>query len=330
MLGLKDEYDLSQPDVREALEQEIDGGRIQRWINMLRRGVTTLENLRLDLKSVELQVDALDAQMLGEQTKLLSNISLQHELYKATEDEILELVRVIALMELVRELAQEEASQIMVNADDIAQRNLIEKRRAITDFINLLSTKITEYQNRMFIAWTSSREIMNDRTLYVGLAMKLQHQMKLTVPAMKMAMLRWEKEIEALQATEVGDVADELANEWFKAAAHASVETVRQIAKAAYTPTIKEETIDEVSQAVSREADALLQEFQKSGVKRDGIEQALARAQKLMQSKDEEINEYVIKEMVDQARNRLQIPEDELDEAEDSAELHAKRGERLS
>jgi uncharacterized protein YaaN involved in tellurite resistance len=304
MLGLKERYNLSDEEVREQVEKAVRGEK-SLFASLFGKGEITLQNLRLDLQSVEQQVDAMDAEMLKEQSKLLHNISLQHELYNATEDEILELVRVIALMELVRENAQQEADSIKADPSDLAQRNEIERRRRIVDFMFILDSKITEYTNRMFLAWTSSREIMNDRTLYVGLATKLQHQMKLTVPAMKSAMLRWAKRIEAMQSSQVIDVASALANEWFVAAADSSANTMEQIANSAYSSTIKEETLDQVSASVAREAEALLKAYEQTGEQRAGINRALVRAQQLMQQKDQEINEEVIRQMAEEAATRL-------------------------
>ena len=331
MLGLKTTYDLSNEDVKEQVEKAVRGERS--FLDTLRRkGQITLQTLRLDLQTVEQQVDAIDAKMLAEQAKLLHNISLQHELYNTTEDEILELVRDIALMEIVRELAQAEADAIKADPSDMSQRNEIERRRRIVDFLVILDSKITEYTNRMFLAWTSSREIMNDRTLYVGLATKLQHQMKLTVPSMKLAMLRWAKRIEAMQTTQVIDVASDLANQWFTAAADSSAETAQEIAESAYSSTIKEETLDQVSQAVAKEAEALLAAYEKTGEERAGISRALVRAQQLMQQQDQKINDAVIKRMAEEAATRLSAPDSlpEMTEEEQAALEEEERRGRLS
>jgi uncharacterized protein YaaN involved in tellurite resistance len=261
--------------------------------------------MKLDLKTVDEQIDSTEAELVDQSQKLLENIHIQDQLYVENERQILSLIRDIAVMEQVLELAKAELKALMANGPVTSQRTSVDRSQALNTFIPLLESKIADYKNHMFVGSTNSQQIIHARTLAVGLAMRLNNQMKLTVPTMKSTMFRWMKAIESRQAAELSDIVAETANEWMTTLADASEQSVAELSKTANSPTITAETIAHVANSAVNEADSMLKAYLEGQEKRSAIDDAMVKGQRKLESAEGLMNNAVVDTQVHDARKRL-------------------------
>mgnify|MGYP000606069144 CR=1 FL=1 len=299
MSGLKDEYDISDPKISKRIDDEIAGK-----IRLFNRGTSFIKKMRVDLQTVEQQIDVVEAGLVEKIQMLLTNIRIYDQLYIENERQIMGLIRDISVMEQVLLLARKELHEI--NSSPTKNLRESEKRAAqLNQFIQLLQNKIADYKNHMFVGSTNSQQIMHARSLAVGLAMRLNNQMKLTVPTMKSTMFRWMKAIETRQAAELSDNIAESANEWMVTLAGASEQNIADLAHTANAPTLTAETIARVAQSAVNEADSMLKAYLESQDQRSRLDDAMVKGQRNMRSTEEKMNNAVIDAQVDQASRRL-------------------------
>ena len=84
--------------------------------------------------------------------------------------------------------------------------------------------RINEYQQRLFVAWSTSPQVRNIRTLNYGLGQRLALLVNLTIPTMKLTIAQWGLLLQANQAAQmqqaVADGANEVLSAYASAAGH--------------------------------------------------------------------------------------------------------------
>lgn len=304
MSGLKNEYDISDPRISKKIDDEVKGK-----LKLFRRGGSFITRMKIDLQDVDQQIDSTEAELVTQSQMLLENIHIQDQLYIENERQILSLIRDISVMEQVLELAKAELKSLMANGPVTSQRSSMDRSQALNTFIQLLETKIADYKNHMFVGSTNSQQIIHARTLAVGLAMRLNNQMKLTVPTMKSTMFRWIKAIETRQAAELSDIVAETANDWMTTLADASEASVAELSKTANSPTITAETITHVAESAVNEADSMLKAYLEGQQKRSAIEDAMVKGRRKLEGAEGQMNSAVVDSQVHAASKRLSSTE---------------------
>ena len=186
MRALRGRYDPNDPRIREVFDQFMDAVR-----GIFARGRDIVEMLFEEARSVEQHLDRVAGQLTTKQHELKRNVVLCDELYKANEASISQLVGVIAVMEAVTDEALAAQAAIVVDPADPAFREKQEERARITEFIAALQTRIGEFQQRLFVAWSTSPQIRNIRALHFGLGQRLALMVNLTIPTMKLTIAQW-------------------------------------------------------------------------------------------------------------------------------------------
>ena len=122
MRDFRRRYDPADPKVREAFDKFMDAVK-----GIFRKGRDLVEMLFEEARSVEQQLDRIAGTLVEKQQQLKRNVVLCDELYKANEAAIGQLIGVIAVMELVRDLAVAEAAAIRIDPADVDRRDKEER-----------------------------------------------------------------------------------------------------------------------------------------------------------------------------------------------------------
>ncbi|HZM78723.1 MAG TPA: toxic anion resistance protein [Candidatus Limnocylindrales bacterium] len=297
MRNFRKRYDPSDPKVREAFDKFMDAVR-----GIFAKGRDFVQMLFEEARTVERQLDRIAGTLADKQQQLKRNVVLCDELYKANEGAIGQLIGAIAVMELIRDLAVAEARAI-----EPKDRDDQERQSLITEFIQAIEVRINEYQQRLFVAWSTSPQVRNIRTLNYGLGQRLALLVNLTIPTMKLTIAQWALLLQANQAAQMQEAVADGANEVLSAYASASKTSVPQIAKMIQTPTIRPETILEVAASIDAQAKGIEEAVRFGQQARAEVVTAIVTAQESMSASAQHLNQSVV-ELVTRARKPLELP----------------------
>jgi uncharacterized protein YaaN involved in tellurite resistance len=221
-------------------------------------------------------------------------VVLCDELYKANEAAIGQLIGAIAVMELVRDVALADAQSIKIVPGTPDERDLQERLSLVTEFIQALEVRINEFQQRLFVAWSTSPQVRNIRTLNYGLGQRLALLMNLTIPTMKLTIAQWALLLQANQAADMQQAVADGANDVLSAYAQASKTAVPQIARVIQTPTIRPETILEVAESIDAQARGIEEAVKYGQQRRAEVVTAIVTANESMSQTSQRLSRTVV------------------------------------
>ena len=302
MRSFRRKYDPSDPKVRETFNKFSDAIR-----GLFRKGRDLLEMLFEEARSVEQQLDRVAGQLSDKQMELRRNVVLCDELYKANEAAIGQLVGAVAVMELIRDVALADARSITVTPGAPDERDQQERLSLVTEFVQALEVRINEFQQRLFVAWSTSPQVRNIRTLNYGLGQRLALLMNLTIPTMKLTIAQWALLLQANQAADMQQAVADGANDVLSAYATASKTAVPQIARVIQTPTIRPETIIEVADSIDAQARGLEEAVRYGQQKRAEVVTAIVTANQSMSESSQRLSRTVV-DLVTRAKEPVALP----------------------
>jgi len=286
MRDFRSKYDPTIPQVREAFDRFMDSVR-----GVFRRGRDIVERLFAEARTVEQQLDRIAGQLTEKQHELKRNVVLCDELYKANEKSISQLVGAIAVMEAVRDQAVETMKTIVIDPADPDKRDKEELRNRIADFV----------------AWSTSPQVRNTRSLHYGLGQRLALMVNLTIPTMKLTIAQWGLLLQAQQAAQMQEAVAEGANEVLQAYAQASGRAAGEIARTIQTPTLKPETIIEVATSLDQQAEGMIEALKYGTQARQEVVNALIAAQHSITQSSDRLATTVV-QLVGRAEEPLEMP----------------------
>ncbi len=302
MRDFRSKYDPTIPQVREAFDRFMDSVR-----GVFRRGRDIVERLFAEARTVEQQLDRIAGQLTEKQHELKRNVVLCDELYKANEKSISQLVGAIAVMEAVRDQAVETMKTIVIDPADPDKRDKEELRNRIADFGQAIEVRINEFQQRLFVAWSTSPQVRNTRSLHYGLGQRLALMVNLTIPTMKLTIAQWGLLLQAQQAAQMQEAVAEGANEVLQAYAQASGRAAGEIARTIQTPTLKPETIIEVATSLDQQAEGMIEALKYGTQARQEVVNALIAAQHSITQSSDRLATTVV-QLVGRAEEPLEMP----------------------
>lgn len=302
MRGFRAKYDPTIPQVRDAFDRFMDSVR-----GVFQKGRDLVQMLFEEARTVEQSLDRIAGQLSEKQRDLRRNVVLCDELYAANEKAISQLVGTIAVMECVRDEALDAARSIVVSPDAPDRREKEEQRNRITEFITALEVRINEFQQRLFVAWSTSPQVRNTRALHYGLGQRLALLVNLTIPTMKLTIAQWGLLLQAQQAAQMQQAVADGANEVLSAYAQASGRATGEIARTIQTPTLRPETIIEVAVSLDNQADSIIDAVTYGQQARQQVVQALVTAQNSISASSERLSGTVI-ELVTKAELPVELP----------------------
>jgi uncharacterized protein YaaN involved in tellurite resistance len=251
--------------------------------------------------SLEQQLDRVKGFLAGKEQQLTRNVHLYDELYATNEQEIKNVIATIAVMEAIHDQAAAMAAEIHVDVNDPSQRDAAERKRMLSEFVNNMEIKITEYKNRLFVGWTTSPQVTNMRTLDVGLAQKIHLLIDLAIPTMKGTILQWRMLIQAGQGADMERVVAASVNEWLTAYAAAGAEAVPRIAEAVQTPTLTPQSIAAMANSIDQQATSIVEAYENGKARRAEVDDAIVAAQRVIQSATARVSDTVVNDLVAKA-----------------------------
>ena len=295
-------YDPSDPRVRETFDKFADAVR-----GLFRKGRDLMEMLFEEARTVERQLDRVAGQLAGEQLRLKRNVVLCDELYKANEAAIAQLIGAIAVLELVRDEAVAAAGAVTVVPGAPDARDEEERLSRITEFIQAAEVRINEFQQRLFVAWSTSPQVRNIRALNYGLGQRIALLTNLTIPTMKLTIAQWALLLQADQAAGLQQAVADGANDVLSAYARASKTAVPGIARAIQTPTIRPETILEVAESIDEQARGIEEAVRYGQAKRTEVVTAIVVANDSLSHSAQRLSRTVV-ELVAKAKEPVALP----------------------
>ncbi|WP_040160559.1 toxic anion resistance protein [Nigerium massiliense] len=302
MRSFRSKYDPTVPQVREAFDRFMDAVK-----GVFQRGRDLLEMLFEEARSIEQQLDRIAGQLSVKQRELKRNVVLCDELYKANEAAISQLIGTIAVMECVRDMAVENAHAIVIDPSDPQAREKQEQVSRITEFASAMEVRVNEFQQRLFVAWSTSPQIRNTRALHFGLGQRLALLVNLTIPTMKLTIAQWGLMLQAQQAAQMQQAVSDGANEVLQAYARASGAAVPEIARTIQTPTLKPETILEVATSLDAQATGIEEALRYGEQARGEVVAAITTAASSMAQTQQRLSSTVV-ELVGRAEKPVALP----------------------
>jgi len=302
MRSFRKKYDPTIPQVRDAFNRFMESVR-----GIFQRGRDIVEMLFEEAQTVEQQLDRIAGELTTRQREMRRNVVLCDELYKANEDAISQLIGTIAVMEGVRDQAVTALDQAVISPDDPNHRDIEEQRSRLSEFISAMEVRINEFQQRLFVAWSTSPQVRNTRSLHYGLGQRLALMVNLTIPTMKLTIAQWGLLMQAEQAAKMQQVVADGANEVLTAYAQASGRAAGEIAKTIQTPTLRPETILEVAVSLDDQAESMIQALEYGRGARQEVVDALLTAQASISQSSNKLSNAVV-ELTKRADDPLELP----------------------
>lgn len=303
MRAFRRNYDPSlNREVRETFDKFADAVK-----GIFRRGRDIVEMLFEEARSVDQQLDRIAGQLATKQHELRRNVVLCDELYQANEASIAQLVGAIAVMEAILDEAAKAQAAIVVEPSAPDGRAKQEERARITEFMTAMQTRINEFQQRLFVAWSTSPQIRNIRALHYGLGQRLALMVNLTIPTMKLTIAQWGLLLEAQQAAGMQKAVAEGANEVLSAYAAASGQTVGEISRTMQTPTLDPQTILDVAESLDQQATGLEYAVRYGESARQEVVAAILVAQSSIARTSADLDKTVA-ELVVKSANKVELP----------------------
>lgn len=303
MRNFRNKYDPTKTaEVREAFDRFMDSVK-----GIFTRGRNIVEMLFEESRTVERQLDKIAGELMTKQRELKRNVVLCDELYKANEASISQLIGAIAVMEAVRTEAYDAMVAIVIDPNDPKKREQEEERDRIVQFIEAMSVRINEFQQRLFVAWSTSPQVRNTRSLHYGLGQRLALLINLTIPTMKLTIAQWGLLLQAEQAAHLQQAVADGANDVLQAYAQASSRATGEISRTIQTPTLRPETILEVATSLDQQAESMIEAVKYGHQAREEVVAAIITAQHSISQSSDKLAGTVV-ELVTKAEQPLDLP----------------------
>lgn len=303
MKGFQGKYDMSDPKAKKRYED---------WENsfvkkLFRRGRNFMQELLADVQSTGTQLDEIARDLTERKMAALRNIGYLDELYEENERAVFELIKVIAAMEYIVELAKQQAQAIPEDAPDTGNANSELKQR-YADLILQMNVKIGEYKGRLFVAWSTSPQVRMMRILNVGMAEKLNEAVGMTIPTFKLVLVQLRIITEGLDAAKAEQSIADGTNAAVQSLAKSSAMAGGVIMKAIQTPTITVETVGIVTASLVEMADKMLAEIEIGDGVRAELEQTIGQSKVVLDGSQARFDEQLISQIVGSSTKQLALP----------------------
>lgn len=295
MRDIRYKYDVSDPKVRDKFEKWKGG--IWRFIG---KSKSLVEMLMEDVTSIESQLDKIGKRLRDRQYQLQKNVVYYDALYEENEKEILKVIYAIGVMELIRDLAIERARAIPVGDASLGDRGG-EEQASLVEFSSNMEAKIAEYKGRLFVAWATSPQVRMMRTLNVGLAMRINELLCVTIPTMRATILEWRLLMQTKDAAEMSKLVQDASNDWLKAYAAAGAAVVPMVAELVQTPTLLPQTVEAMAASILTQSEGIVRAMELGDQRRAELDKSMLAAKDVLDSSSRAITEAVVDRIVKQS-----------------------------
>jgi uncharacterized protein YaaN involved in tellurite resistance len=301
MLAIKGKYDVKDPKFQAEYKDFMDG--VKRRFRKVRDFAAMM---KADIQSIETQLAKLEKDLAGRQHDMTRNVVYYNALYAENEKSITELIRVIAVMELIVEEARRDAANIVVGDASLGDRGE-EQKQQLADFISSMEVKITDYKGRLFVAWATSPQTRMMRSLDVGMANKLNQLVQVTIPQMKLVLVQWRMMVATFENAQVAKAVSAMSNQWTREFFEQGAVMMPTIAEAINEPQVWPETMHSIADALTRSAEGVLAAYQAGDQKRREVDEAMIESGKALSAVHKKIDATVIGRIVGSASSPVPV-----------------------
>lgn len=298
---LHEKYNVRNPKILKAIDRAIEGKGRFLWS----KADNHVQGMLYDARDTKGKIDMVHGELMTKKHHMLRNAGMYDQLYKTNQVEILKMIRILATLEQVRVLAENDMKAIATDPDVISAGEANEKVGELSDFLRLLDLQIKAFKDRLIYGWTTGPDIRRSRHAVVALANSINSLMKLTVPTMQGTVLKWILLVEAKQAAQLKGIVADTANMWNVAGAEASAEAIPEITKAALAPIITEETIERIAELANIQTEKLLEVYHEVNEQQAASNEAMYRTRLALQKSNIELADVSIEDDLVERAKRL-------------------------
>lgn len=296
MRGIGKKYNPNDPHVLKRYQQ-LKGG----LLSQLHLVKSFLQEFLDDVRSLQDQFKQTIQTLEGKQYQLLKNVVYYSEFYRLNEVEIAKLIYKIGVMEIVRDMAADQAKAIKIGDANLGDR-AGERQAALLEFVTLMENKIIAFKSRLWVAWAMAPQIRNMRAISVGISARIDQTIEITIPTMKDTIVVWFTLSEAEQAQQFNKAVEDTANQVMLLFAQATKAAVPALASAVATPALDPRVVVEWCESISAQADGMVAAIELGRKKRVELEQAMIQGKGVMDAATQRVNQARLNQVLDAAR----------------------------
>lgn len=292
MRGFGQKYDPSNPDVLKRYRQVR-----HRFLGFIQYGKTFLQELQADMRSLPEHFDRVIQIGREKQTPLMRNVAYYDEFYRLNEKEIDNLIYMIGVHEIIRDLAAHMAEAITVGDANLGDRSG-EQQASILELVQKLDNKIIAYKARLWGAWGMAPVIRNMRMISDGQLSRIDTSIDVSIPTMKNTVVVWNSMGEAQAATQFNEAVDSMLNESLKGFARATGAAIPAMAQSLATPPLDPSTVLEWSNSVRAQGEGIKSAAILGHKARATLEAAMIASKQVMDETTQEVNQVLLEQVL--------------------------------
>ncbi len=295
--GVGRKYDPKEnPEILEKYERTRG-----KFLGLFRLGKTFLEEFLDDIRDIADQCDWAEDKLDEKKNQILRVIAYYDERYKLGEEEIGKVIYVIAKMELMCELAAENASQIVIGDSNLGDRGAEDQAR-IAELVTLLQNRIITFTGRLWTAWAMAPQIRYMRVIQVGISARIDLTKSVTIPDMKDTINLWISMGVAQQAKTLYEAMDDTANEVKTRFAGAAKVFVPAAAASLATPYLNPATVVAWTESLEAQAEGFIEAIELGEQKRAELINAIITSRNAIDVSTGRVNQAQIEHVLAIAR----------------------------
>jgi uncharacterized protein YaaN involved in tellurite resistance len=321
LAGFKKDYNTEDSRVAEMFRS------ISEFVKGAANALSFGKQIALDFFNRSLEagerLDRIAGKLVTHRETMKTNVISCDELYDANEGSIVNVIGVIAIMEQLRDDAHAISQQLDAEAKALPaespDRRAKEEARANTvEFITDADMKISEFIQRLFIAYATSPQIRNIRRVSYGLQQRIQLLIDLTIPVMKMTIAVQGNLLRAKTAGEAGDAVIDANKQALQEFSKVAGETIPVLAQTMFKPSLDAETVMAIADSIDSQNKGLVAATEQAMEHRAVLTDTIVRATTLINESGEAADAKII-ELVSRSRQPIaalpapEVPKDIMD-----------------
>jgi uncharacterized protein YaaN involved in tellurite resistance len=305
--NFRKKYKNADPKMTQALERFADS-----IAGIFAAGQSFFGGLYIDSQSAVKRLDGVAGKLEEHQTILERNVYFCDEIYDKNSVGVVTLIGTVAIMEQL--LEDMHADAVLVKneldafdqSDGTAKRKKQEELDLLIEMIEELATRRSEFVQRLYIGYTTAKQIRNLRKVSNSMNQRIHLLLELTIPVMKLTIGQWGMQVQAKGAMQAGQAVIDATNDALVEYAESSATSVKEIALFTQKPTLLPATIIALAESVVAQNEGLLAAAKEGYRLRAELDDTMVKYVRIMSNSQKNYEAEVI-EMVTQAKKPLEL-----------------------
>ena len=205
------------------------------------KGITSIGQLiMIDIMPLKSQMSAVEKEAASNLSTLDDTLAYYDQMLELAENEVQNLMYVIAVMEYVLERATNEVATMPVKSPSDPFGT---ERDKLGRFIRDMDTKVNDFKARLWLNAANAPRILEMSNITQSIALRMVSVVNLVIPSMKQAIIDWNKTAATVQAARFITEVNETFNEVLQASSAATSAAVPLLLSATETPILTVESV---------------------------------------------------------------------------------------